>query len=73
MGLGGGQGGRSEIKGEERVYMARDEARQVRRGQTARSYRPFLKKKKSFNELLSFYCHFTKLMMILSLIIFSTL
>lgn len=44
MGLGGGQGGRSEIKGEERVYMARDEARQVRRGQTARSCWPFLKK-----------------------------
>ena len=45
MGLGGSQGGRSEIKGEERVYMARDEARQVRRGQTARSYWPFFFKK----------------------------
>ena len=72
MGLGGDQGGQSEIKGEEQVYMARDEARPVRRGQTARSCWPFFFFFKSFSELFSFYSHFTKLM-ILSLIIFSTL
>lgn len=59
MGLGGDQGGQSEIKGEEQVYMARDEARQVRRGQTARSCWPFFF---FFNHLMN-CSHFTVILL----------